>query len=86
MEHLDIKLSKEKLYLKLPYLWIVSVGVSVIDGADVELLHEVQAEHQGEPLIVGDVLNETHLVRHQINKHSLALVRGYLNIMTMIFK
>lgn len=38
------------------HLGVVVVVVAVGDGEDVQLGHEVRAEHQGQPLVVGHVL------------------------------
>ena len=41
------------------HLGIVSVRVAVSDGADIELLHVILAQHQGQPLVIGDVLRDS---------------------------
>ena len=39
-------------------LWVVSCIVSLGQRQDVQLLHEVSAKDDGQPLVVGDVLEE----------------------------
>ena len=38
-------------------LWVVSCIVSLGQRQDVQLLHEVSAKDDGQPLVVGDVLH-----------------------------
>ena len=52
-------------------LAVVFVVVAVADGEDVELRHVVRAEHQGQPLVVCDVLPGE-------SQHSVLTVRLYL--------